>query len=285
MSWHGAVGLWIAIGLLFVSATGLTWSQYAGQNVSKLRETFGWATPTLSTAVSGHHAATAAHDHHPVAATGHHHGSTPKVPAAATVDVGVDAVLRAARGKGLSDPVELAWPKAPGSAYTVSQIQRSWPEKQDAVAVDPATGVVVDEVRFAEYPLMAKLARWGVDLHMGVLFGPVSQVVQASVALALICMIVWGYRMWWQRRPNRDRACVSRWRAEMGVRACPGWPGSYCPSASGCIRLSGASLTSLPISATCSDLPPSAPRPRRPPMDWPPPDERRCRPSLLAAGR
>jgi uncharacterized iron-regulated membrane protein len=37
---------------------------------------------------------------------------------------------------------------------------------------------------------------------MGVLFGPVNQILLAAVALGLLCLIVWGYRMWWQRRPT-----------------------------------------------------------------------------------
>jgi uncharacterized iron-regulated membrane protein len=61
---------------------------------------------------------------------------------------------------------------------------------------------VVDQLRFADWPLAAKLARWGVDAHMGLLFGLASQLALAALALGLICMIVWGYRMWWLRRPT-----------------------------------------------------------------------------------
>ncbi len=79
------------------------------------------------------------------------------------------------------------------------QVQRSWPEKQDAVAVDPATGEVTGELRFADHPVLAKLTRWGIDLHTGVLFGLANQIALALLALALVLLIVWGYRMWWQR--------------------------------------------------------------------------------------
>ena len=37
VGWHGAVGIWIAVGLVFLSATGLTWSTYAGANVDQMR--------------------------------------------------------------------------------------------------------------------------------------------------------------------------------------------------------------------------------------------------------
>ncbi|GAA1681165.1 PepSY-associated TM helix domain-containing protein [Streptomyces yatensis] len=195
MSFHGAVGLWVALGLLFLSATGLTWSTYAGANVEDLRTALGQTTPTVSATVGGGEHA------------GHHmgSGSMPGMDmggtgeAAGHTDVGLDTVLKAARAQDLDNPVEIVPPAEPGSAYVVSQIQRSWPEKQDSVAIDPATGEVTDVQRFADYPVLAKLTRWGIDLHTGNLFGLVNQIALAALALALIFLIVWGYRMWWQR--------------------------------------------------------------------------------------
>jgi uncharacterized iron-regulated membrane protein len=44
---------------------------------------------------------------------------------------------------------------------------------------------------------------------MGSLFGLANQLVLAALAIGLICLIVWGYRMWWQRRPTRaDRRAL-----------------------------------------------------------------------------
>lgn len=54
-------------------------------------------------------------------------------------DVGLDVILKTARAEGLSDPVEIVPPADSSSAYVVRQIQRSWPEKPDSIAVDPAT--------------------------------------------------------------------------------------------------------------------------------------------------
>ncbi|MEU3991973.1 PepSY domain-containing protein [Streptomyces platensis] len=207
LSWHGAVGLWAAAGLVFLSATGLTWSAYAGANIGELRESLGQATPTVSTAVAEHHAG---------------HGDPSSMPGmpdmpgmadskgnrssgSAPSDVGIDKVLRTARAHGLGNPVEIGLPTDRGTAYVVKQVQRSWPEKQDALAVDPATGKVTDVSRFADYPVLAKLTRYGIDLHTGTLFGLANQIALAALALALIFLILWGYRMWWQRRPTRDR--------------------------------------------------------------------------------
>ncbi|MEU6665711.1 PepSY domain-containing protein [Streptomyces sp. NPDC046727] len=182
---HGTVGVWTAAGFLFLSATGLTWSTYAGANIDELRTSLGQATPSVSAAAAG----------------GDHagHGTAAGTGGTAEHGTGLDKVLAAARAEGLGDPVEIVPPADADSAYVVKQIQRSWPEKQDSVAVDPATGQVTDELRFADYPVLAKLTRWGIDLHTGSLFGLVNQIALALLALALVLLIVWGYRMWWQR--------------------------------------------------------------------------------------
>ncbi|MFE9675446.1 PepSY-associated TM helix domain-containing protein [Streptomyces sp. NPDC006259] len=185
---HGTVGLWTAAGFFFLSATGLTWSQYAGAHIDELRTSLGQSTPAVSAAAGGgEHAGHGAAGGEDDAAPGGEHG------------VGLDRVLAAARAEGLDDPVEIVPPADAASAYVVRQVQRSWPTKQDAVAVDPATGEVTDVVRFDDFPVLAKLTRWGIDLHTGILFGLVNQIALMLLALSLILLIVWGYRMWWQR--------------------------------------------------------------------------------------
>ncbi|HYH30542.1 MAG TPA: PepSY-associated TM helix domain-containing protein [Pseudonocardia sp.] len=178
-SWHGAVGLWAAAGMLFLSATGLTWSQYAGAHVTELRTSLDWSAPSVDRTLPP--------------------GAADPGPPGATAE----RVLAAARTAGLSDPVAIL--PAQDRAWVVEQVQRSWPEKQDAVAVDPVSGAVLDELRFADWPLAARLARWGVDAHMGLLFGAANQVILAALALGTACLVVWGYRMWWLRRPGGTR--------------------------------------------------------------------------------
>ncbi|MFG2269571.1 PepSY-associated TM helix domain-containing protein [Streptomyces chartreusis] len=186
---HGTVGVWAALGFLFLSATGLTWSTYAGANIDELRTSLRQATPSISASVGGEHGG---------------HGGAAGAGGSGDHGVGLDKVLAAARAEGLGDPVEIVPPADASSAYVVRQVQRSWPTKQDSVAVDPASGEVTDVLRFADYPVLAKLTRWGIDLHTGVLFGLVNQILLMALALALILLIVWGYRMWWLR--GRDSA-------------------------------------------------------------------------------
>jgi uncharacterized iron-regulated membrane protein len=194
---HGSLGVWLLLGALFLSATGMTWSTYAGENVSSLRTALGWGTPSLQTALTGSHAEHSGH------------GDTAQA-AIDDVDPNLvdptlfDSVLATARSAGIdAGRVEIGRPAEPGAAWTVAEIKPSWPTEVDSVAIDAATGAVVDEVRFADYPLVAKLARWGIDAHMGLLFGWVNQLVLVAFGVGMITLIVLGYRMWWRRRPTR----------------------------------------------------------------------------------
>ncbi len=58
---------------------------------------------------------------------------------------------------------------------------------------------VTDQTDFATFPWAAKLTRWGIDLHMGVLFGIANQIVLALIAAGLVTLIGWGYLMAWRR--------------------------------------------------------------------------------------
>ncbi|GAA0942794.1 PepSY-associated TM helix domain-containing protein [Actinocorallia libanotica] len=182
LSLHGTVGLWSAAGLLFLSATGLTWSAGSGARIDGIQTALNGVTPTLAgTAAAAHHGA-GAHDH----AHAHHAGS----------GADADQVLAAA---GLAGPVEIGYPSRPDEAFTVKQTDQSWPVRQDSAAVDPATAEVVATLRFADYPFLAKLTSLGVAAHTGQLFGPANQVLLAALALGLVLLIGWGYLMWWRR--------------------------------------------------------------------------------------
>jgi len=213
LSWHGALGTWLLVGLLALSATGLTWSTYAGANVTELRAALDWTTPAVASDGGGHagHAGHAGHGDR--SQPGHNEddmagvaGMDMDAKADAGPDgpgVGYQAAWQAARADGLTAQAEITPPSGSSGTYVVTEIDRSWPVHQDAAAIDPHTGGVTDVERFDEWPLMAKLASWGVAIHMGLLFGVVNQVALVLLALGLITMIVWGYRMWWLRRPTR----------------------------------------------------------------------------------
>ena len=196
--WHVLLGWLLLAGLLLFSATGLTWSQLAGANVDKMRAAFGWMTPQVQTALQdvSEQPADPHAEHHM-----HHGQMTMPEPQVDTSDI--DALLTLARTAGIDAVrVEIRPPRQANQAWTVTEVDRRWPTQVDAVAIDGEHLRVVDETHFADFPLMAKLTRWGVDFHMGILFGLPNQLLLIAFGLGLCTAIVMGYRLWWLRRPK-----------------------------------------------------------------------------------
>ncbi|MGW5917410.1 PepSY-associated TM helix domain-containing protein [Nocardia fluminea] len=202
MNWHGAIGVWILPVLLLLSATGMTWSAYAGENVTKLREELHWTTPAVSAKLPG----TAG----PAQSSGgdHHSGGQ---AVAAPVDLSariaqLDRVYEVARAEGITQGAEIAVPATPEMAFGIKELRLPGTYTVDSLAVDGSTGTVTDRLAFADWPLMAKLTNWGIAFHMGLLFGPLNQLLLLAIMAGLVTVIVLGYRMWWQRRPTRRAA-------------------------------------------------------------------------------
>ncbi|WP_281065039.1 PepSY-associated TM helix domain-containing protein [Brachybacterium sacelli] len=223
LSWHASGGIVLALGMLFLSATGITWSQHAGTHVTDLRAALGWTTPAVTTQLGEE---TAVPDEH----AGHagHGGGESGHPSAepGTADPAMfDHALEMGQAENIdSTNVEILPPTSEDTAWVVQEIQRSYPTMVDSVAIDMGDMEIVDRVDFEDFGLMAKLARWGVDIHMGTMFGLVNQIAVALVALAIAAMVVLGYRMWWQRRPTRGgTARVGKPPARGALQAAPWW--------------------------------------------------------------
>lgn len=217
-SLHGTGGVFLLVGLLFLSATGLTWSQLAGANISSLRTAMEWTTPKLATSLelADVTAPTGAHDHHGTSGT----------MSAGTDPAMFDQVLQTARQQEIinTGQIKINPPAADGKAWTVTEIGRSWPTEVDAVAIDPATMKVTGTLVFDDFNLAAKLTQWGIAAHMGVLFGLANQLALAVIALGLTASIVGGYLMWWKRRPTRSSNwAVGRPPPRRFLRTAP-WP-------------------------------------------------------------
>ncbi|MFE9253795.1 PepSY-associated TM helix domain-containing protein [Streptomyces sp. NPDC006879] len=193
LSWHGSIGLWAVTGLVALSATGLTWSRYAGEHIGAVQGQLGGATPTISAALVPGAGGHQGHEGHGTS------GATPTGEG-----IGLDQVVETAREQGVEDRIQVILP-VEGSGYVVRERDTHFPVHLDSVAVDPADGTVLDVLRFEDYPVLAKLTRFGIDAHMGVFLGLANQLALAALAVALMALTVWGYRMWWLRRPTRER--------------------------------------------------------------------------------
>lgn len=205
LSRHSALGFWAVIGMLFLSATGLTWSNYAGENIGEIRKALSWTTPTVSKELSPSDSAAPSGDHADHADHGHGGAASSQGTTGAPA-VSYDKILSTARGANI-DSATLEIRPAPdaNTAWIVRELKRSYPTQADSVAINGATLEVTDQANFKEFPLAAKLTSWGIALHMGIFLGIANQVALLIFAVVLMLMCAWGYLMWWQRRPKGEQ--------------------------------------------------------------------------------
>ena len=211
---HSWLGLIILPFLVFFSVTGLTWSNWAGDQISVIRQVLGWQTPVLQNKLQAHgssHQLTTSQrsnyehgDAHQSSAPEHtahqalSDGSVQTPPAQPTWQASnFDTALGLAREHGLTaSKLQIRPARDRQSTWIVEEIDHRWPIQVDSVSLDISRRTVVDQLQFEQYPLVAKLIRWGIDAHIGVLFGWLNQLVLALVSALLCLTIVVAYRAW-----------------------------------------------------------------------------------------
>ncbi|AGP31837.1 PepSY-associated TM helix domain-containing protein [Corynebacterium terpenotabidum] len=198
---HGATGTVVAVGLVFLTITGLTWSTFAGANISEVRANLHWTTPSVSTDLPGAQTTAAAGSTGHAGHADHATASMSPVRVSGLNAGSIDRVAATARQE-LRTPMTLTPPTAEGAAWSVTENRSSWRLANNAIAVDWATGKVSSRLDFADWPLAAQATAWMIQLHMGTLFGLPNQIVLFLLAAAIIVMVVRGYAMWWMRRPR-----------------------------------------------------------------------------------
>lgn len=215
VNWHAALGVWILPILLLLSATGLTWSVMAGTNITAVRENLSWTNPAVDTVLPGTTTVDSGAGNH----NDHNNAANATTPGPETAEPGDDAgfgdriaqldrVAAAAKAAGVNQPVEITVPAA-DTAFTVQELRAPGVLTIDSVAVDGASGTITDRVPYSDWPPMAKLANWGIQFHMGLMFGLVNQLLLLAAMIGLVIVIVRGYAMWWRRRPTRETGSFS----------------------------------------------------------------------------
>ena len=97
---HSTIGAWIFIGLLGLSATGITWSGLAGENVDSLVERMNWKATPIETALPGTTAETHEHTGH----EGHEGHGVGGASSSTSVATEAERALATGRAEGLTGP-------------------------------------------------------------------------------------------------------------------------------------------------------------------------------------
>ncbi|HKY77912.1 MAG TPA: PepSY domain-containing protein [Acidimicrobiia bacterium] len=190
---HASLGVLTLAALAVMLVTGLTWTDHAGRWVDVAKTALVADPPTLRTQLTGSSGG----------GGGSHgaHGPGGRTAAPATNWAEVDGVVASARRTGVNLPYIVTPPAQPGEAWSVAEVDNRWPIQSESVAIDPATGQVVDRLAFADNPLLEQATTVGIGFHEGTLFGLVNQIGLTLLAAALVGIVVSGYVMWWRRRP------------------------------------------------------------------------------------
>lgn len=190
LKWHSSLGIILFPLLLIVAITGLTWSKWTGENIRILRQALSWQTPVLITSISNNKKSVDIHAHHHTDMQQMNHQPLIKAE-------DFDQALQIARQHGIhSSQLQIKPPTTIDTAWTVSEIRRRWPTEADSISIDLQSNKVVDHLKFDDFPVAAKLTRWGVDAHIGVLFGWVNQLLLMIYAIALCTLIVIAFWLW-----------------------------------------------------------------------------------------
>ncbi|MCJ8161231.1 PepSY-associated TM helix domain-containing protein [Acinetobacter zhairhuonensis] len=193
IKWHYLTALLILPMLLFLSITGLTWSKWSGANIAEIRHWLNSDTPTLNRQIQ-----MTSHSQH-VDPHAEHHGKMNMSSDMKVLDFDYfDQMVTIARANGLmATALQIKPSYQHNQAWTVEEINHRHPIQIDALAVDIAQQKVIDQVHFKDFPLSAKLTRWGVDMHIGVLFGWWNQLILVLSALGILMITAFAYRAWW----------------------------------------------------------------------------------------
>ncbi|MGH2943424.1 MAG: PepSY-associated TM helix domain-containing protein [Solirubrobacteraceae bacterium] len=178
--WHNFIGLAILVPMLFVAITGLTWTKYAGgaryETIKKdvvAPPASGFADTALKTAAPGSSAL-----------------------------VNIDKVDQRAVEAKLPAPYRITLPANDKTAWKANSERQRYPINRDEIAVDGATGAVTSRFDYSSEHWFNKISTAGISFHQAQLFGVATQVFMTLLAIGVLAVVVFGYRMWWQRRPR-----------------------------------------------------------------------------------
>ena len=177
--WHNFIGVALIVPMFFVVVTGLTWTKYSGPRYE-----------TAKTAIL-----------QPPQAGGADTALAGAAPGSSAV-ANIDKVKRRASEVNLPTPYRITLPTDDKTAWKATSERQRFPINRDEIAVDGATGKVTSRFDYSTAHWFNQLSTAGIAFHQAQLFGVGSQIFMTLLAIGVIALVVFGYRMWWQRRPK-----------------------------------------------------------------------------------
>lgn len=200
---HAWTGAMVGVVLLFLAASGLSWSVVWGtamQTVIAKTES-GRPRPPGVAPTTGHHAPERpAGKDDPALPWSLQRASVPHAGHASAIDA--DAALAVARARGLGASYTLRPPSEPGRPWLISAAVAN---SRDAhvVYVVPQDGAVLLDARSRDFGIGARTFEWGLYTHMGQQYGEPNRLLMLAGAIGTLVLCVTAPVLWWKRRGSR----------------------------------------------------------------------------------
>lgn len=174
--WHNFIGVALFVPIVFLALTGLTWTRFSADRFTSISKALQAPSGSARSALP--------------------------TPAPGQQDVGnIDTVNARINEAHLVAPVKIVVPTDDKTGWKASSGDLTFPLERDQMTVNGATGEVTSYFDYRDENWFNKLRTAGVLFHQAQLFGTALQVFMTFLALSIVAMIFFGYRMWWQRRP------------------------------------------------------------------------------------
>jgi uncharacterized iron-regulated membrane protein len=191
-NFHASVGAVAGAVILFLAMTGMPWTIFWGAGFHEIvaSQKIGRPAPPDPT-VTAH----AGHENHlPWTLRG-----TAPPRTSGPGDLGPDRAVAAATARGLGAPWILDLPAATGRPWRISAAGERTGDVR-VIYVDPATANVLQDVRYADFGVGARLFEWGIYTHQGRQYGEINRLVMLAGCIGMLLLALSAPVMWWKRR-------------------------------------------------------------------------------------
>ncbi|MGX4640195.1 PepSY-associated TM helix domain-containing protein [Massilia sp. SYSU DXS3249] len=172
--WHAFAGVSLGILSLVMVATGITWSQYAGDRVRQLRDAAGQASPQVP----------------------RHLHSTPLAGAAS---LNWQQAWQHARETAPAVAMQLRPPQGAQGVWRATGIDRTRPADRFDLVFDAYSGRTLYRSGWEQQTAFGKATALGIPFHRGE-FGIWNQVLLFLFGAGVLCSLVSGWGMFFRRR-------------------------------------------------------------------------------------
>ncbi|MBN9411458.1 MAG: PepSY domain-containing protein [Burkholderiales bacterium] len=223
---HAVTGAFAAAAILFLAVTGMPWSAFWGEQFGRITARLDIGLPkylfgpgpassppqVVPTPWVISHApvpqSTPPHAQHPSHGT-HPPGGAPVEDGASSASIGLNAALDAFGRLGLPPGTPIVLPRGPQDTYTAMLFPDDV-RGQRVVHLDRYSGAVLADVGYRDYGVAGRAIEWGINIHTGLQFGWINQLVMLVACLSIIGLAVSAAVMWWKRRPAGRLAAPPR---------------------------------------------------------------------------